>query len=396
MPTRRIVLLATLFVAIVCLVPLFLAPSNSAQAGQKSPEGEYRILEPLRSGSLTLFPVVRTDQADAAKKWDYITLDEGLRSGEVVVTEYGKLDRMVRPHGHARPIENYRGDRVNTLVLVNNSNRPLILLAGEIVTGGKQDRVIGKDRIVPAGSDPIDLSVFCIEHGRWTESSDKFGAAGKGTAGSFMVQPSVRTEAMVAQNQQQVWDSVHRSVETASKAAAPQHSSVDASPRPLELGTTSYAKVLGDQRVQKQVDSVAEPLTRSNREVLDKLRAEHAVGVVVAVHGEIIWADIFATPDMLAAYWTKLVRSYAAESFDEIGTGKSATVADVQRFLDRPVHGSESSEGETGVYRYREIRGNTQSTFLLQVLLPGTDFNAHISRVAEEGREANVRPIAIE
>jgi len=33
---------------------------------------------------------------------------------------------------------------VNRLVLVNNSKRPLLLLAGEIVTGGKQDRVIGK------------------------------------------------------------------------------------------------------------------------------------------------------------------------------------------------------------------------------------------------------------
>ena len=68
---------------------------------------------------------------------------------------------------------------MNTLVLVNNSKRPLLLLAGEIVTGGKQDRVIAKDRIVPAGGDPIDLSVFCIEHGRWTESSEKFGATAK-------------------------------------------------------------------------------------------------------------------------------------------------------------------------------------------------------------------------
>ena len=61
------------------------------------------------------------------------------------------------------------------MVLVNNSKRPLILLAGEIVTGGKQDRVIGKDRIIPAESDPIDLGVFCVEPGRWVGSSDRFG-----------------------------------------------------------------------------------------------------------------------------------------------------------------------------------------------------------------------------
>jgi len=57
---------------------------------------------------------------------------------------------------------------VNQLVLINRSKRPLLLLAGELVSGGKQDRVIGKDRIVPVGAPPLPLDVFCVEHGRWT------------------------------------------------------------------------------------------------------------------------------------------------------------------------------------------------------------------------------------
>ena len=101
---------------------------------------------------------------------------------------------------------------MNTLVLVNHSKRPLLLLAGEIVTGGKQDRIVAKDRIVPADSDPIDLSVFCIEPGRWTESSSTFGASSKSSAHSFMVQPTVRERAMAEQDQQQVWDSVHGAI----------------------------------------------------------------------------------------------------------------------------------------------------------------------------------------
>src|ERR1017187_3160356 len=104
------------------------------------------------------------------------------------------------------------GAQVNQLVLVNNSKQPLVLLAGEIVTGGKQDRVIAKDRIVQAGGDPVDLSVFCIEPGRWTESSPTFGAAAKTASRSFMVQPTVRQKAMVAKDQQQVWDSVRGSI----------------------------------------------------------------------------------------------------------------------------------------------------------------------------------------
>ena len=76
-------------------------------------------------------------------------------AGEVIVTESGSVQPLMRrPRPPAPP-----GAQVNQLVLVNNSKRPLILLAGEIVTGGKQDRVIGKDRIIPGESDPIDLAV---------------------------------------------------------------------------------------------------------------------------------------------------------------------------------------------------------------------------------------------
>jgi hypothetical protein len=114
------------------------------------------------------------------------------------------------------------------------------------------------------------------------------------------------------------------------------------------------------------------------------------------VHGEIVWADVFATPDMLAAYWTKLVRSYAAESFDTGRSyGKGSGVAEAQRFIEDPVHGAETSEGETGVYRYREVRGTMRSSFYLEVLMGGADFNAHISRVAEEGSSAKLNPVIV-
>ncbi len=389
---------------LACLVvPVAMVPNLEVQAGERPNDGEYRVLEPLQSGALTLFPVVRNDGPSAAKKWNYITLDEGLRSGEVEVTEAGRASGMVRPrHAQVLPIQ-HSGAQVNTLALINNSDKPLLLLAGEIVSGGKQDRVIGKDRIVPAHSDPIDLSVFCIEPGRWVGSSDKFGAVSENKNFSFMVQPSVRSKAMVQKDQQQVWNSVNRSVETAQvmagSPAVPREGGVIGETSPSMsrgMNTTSYAKAMNDERIVKQVDSVAEPLVRSSHEVLQKLREQHAVGVVVAVHGEIIWADIFATPDMLAAYWTKLVRSYAVESFDNIRAGTAkAGVAEAQKFVDRPSHGEETSAGETGLYNYREVRGQAMSSFYLQVLLPGTDFYAHISRVVEEGTVGKLSPVMI-
>jgi hypothetical protein len=94
----------------------------------------------------------------------------------------------------------------------NNSKRPLILLAGEIVTGGKQDRVIGKDRIIPAESDPIDLAVFCVEPGRWVGSSDRFGVGQANGAAMVapMAAPNVRAKAMADKDQQQVWSEVSK------------------------------------------------------------------------------------------------------------------------------------------------------------------------------------------
>ena len=208
--------LATVFATVMAAV-LAVGQYQPVAAGPVESSG-YKVLKPIESGDLTLFPVVRTNGKTPPAD-QFLTLDEGLKNGEVEVTEAGRVRGLVRSrNGVALP---YRGDQVNTLVLVNNSKRPLLLLAGEIVTGGKQDRVIAKDRIVPAGGDPIDLSVFCIEHGRWTESSEKFGATARTSMGSFMVQPTVRQQAMVAKDQQQVWNSVNGAISTMAVAAAP-------------------------------------------------------------------------------------------------------------------------------------------------------------------------------
>jgi hypothetical protein len=279
---------------------------------------------------------------------------------------------------------------VNTLVLVNNSKRPLLLLAGEIVTGGKQDRVIAKDRIVPAGGDPIDLSVFCIEHGRWTESSEKFGATAKTSMGGFMVQPTVRQEAMVAKDQQQVWNSVNGAISTMATAAAPARGAVDGG---SALGTTSYAKAMQAQAVSAKVDEAAAGLMQSREQALATLRQEHAVGVVVALRGEVIWADIFSDTELLTRYWTKLVRSYAVEGLATGKERKVATVADAQNFLDAASHGRETSEGEVGVYRYREVKSDGTDLFALEALLPGTGYDVHVSKLKIKDARGLVRVV---
>ncbi|HEV2448632.1 MAG TPA: DUF6569 family protein [Candidatus Sulfopaludibacter sp.] len=375
--------------AVVCGQVLFPRAEVAGAAGGPGENDSYRVLAPIESGNLLLFPVVRAN-GKSAPGAPFLTLDEGLKNGSVEVTEAGKVRGLVRHRGgDAGPwSEHFTGDQVNTLVLVNNSKQPLLLLAGEIVTGGKQDRVISKDRIVPPGSDPIDLSVFCIEPGRWVESSAMFSMSDKTPMAGFMVQPMVREQAMAAKNQQQVWASVHGSIAAVAAAPMPSGGPMRAAPPPE---TTSYAKAMQSDAFKEKVDEAAAPLMTSRDEIMAQLRKENAVGVVVAVRGEIVWADIFSSTDLLSRYWTKLVRSYAAESLTAGETHAAPTVADAQRFLEMPTGGTENSEGSVGIYRYFELKSGGTEEFVLESLLPDAKGEVHISKLKLRNAEMRSR-----
>ena len=335
----------------------------------------YQVLAPIRHGNLTIFPVVATRSHDTSA---FLTLDEGLRSGEVIVTEAGSISPLVRPrHPHAEPqIRPAGGAEVNRLVLVNNSKKPLLLLAGEIVTGGKQDRIIGKDRLIPAESDPVDLGVFCVEPGRWVGNSAQFHGAGD--LGGI-VQPSVRAKAMADKNQQKVWDAVGQT-----RTAMAESVTVQSSAEAVEVErTSSYAGVLQNKAVNGKIDSVAAPVERDYQSVISQLRDKNAVGVVVAVNGQLVWADVFASTKLLEKYWPKLVRSYAAESMVQQAKLAPVEMKSAQEFLDHLQGRREVVENEPGLYRHSEISGDGFKVFELTSLLPNTGFDLHLAKMSD-------------
>ncbi len=293
----------------------------SGNAGPGRPEGNWRLLDPISYENITIFPVVSSSNQDTS---EFLTLDEGLSSGEVIVSEQGAMGLARTRDGRPVYAPQYSGGAsVNQLVLINRSKRSLLLLAGELVSGGKQDRIIGKDRIVPVGSDPLPLDVFCVEHGRWTGASAQFGAA------KTIVHPSVREQAAVAQDQNEVWDAVRSGTlpraRTAPMAIAGRPEAAPPPPPTLSeeaIGdaiataapTQSYAKIYEQSRVGASVDEfVVELRRRFDRETLG-LKGEPVVGVVVAYGGEVAWSDIFASGEVFEHYWSKLLRSYAVEA----------------------------------------------------------------------------------
>ena len=357
-----------------------------------APRGDYKLLAPISHGDLTIFPVVSATTHDTTQ---FLTLDEGIRSGEVQVMERGNIGGMIRHRPNERPYTD--SAQVNQLVLVNSSKRPLILLAGEVVTGGKQDRVVGKDRIVPAESDPVDLSVFCVEHGRWVGTDGKFD-----THASVMAQPSVRKKVMADADQTKVWGAVSSAKTTMSArvAAAPaiSGSGPDGGAIGGTLGntshpsgvytreldsTSSYAKVIENGAVKQQMQAITEPMQKAYESVIKQLRNQNALGVVVAIRGRVVWADIFANNALLSKYWPKLLQSYAAESLTVPGTPGEASMKDAERFLNGWEARHETVDSEPGLYRQRELVGDRFRAFELTSLLGKNEFDVHLSKMAE-------------
>jgi len=347
--------------------------------GKPSP---WRLIEPIQYENLIIFPVVSARSADTA---GFATLDDALAAREAVVTEGGA--NVIRRTRDGRPpaIPQQQGASVNQLVLINRGSKPLVLLAGEMVSGGKQDRIISKDRIVPPGAEPIPLDVFCVEQSRWS-SGAQF------SAGKIMVHPSVREKAAVDQEQNKVWAAV-RSGTTSSPGGGEGSGGgggTYAAPAVVTSGsigevvaseapTGAYQKIYQSKKVNSTVEPFVEEVQRRFARRIAGLKGESVVGVVVAYGGELAWSDIFASGEMFARYWPKLLPSYVVEALARPRTREQASLDDAGEFL-RPITGHETSESEPDVYRLTQVTQGRYVEIELEALRPA-DIMLHTLKI---------------
>jgi hypothetical protein len=390
-----IVFAAILILAGAAILKIMAAPNSRVAAapaggGQAQP---WSIGEPITYQDLTIFPVISSQNSDTS---DFETLDQALSSGDAVISEQGGYMRRTRD---GEPVPIYTGgSAVNQLVLVNRGKRPLLLLAGEVVSGGKQDRIIGKDRIVPIGSAPLPLDVFCVEHGRWTGASMQF------SAGETMVHPTVRLQAAVKQDQTQVWAAVRD--ETAKVGEKSESVTVEGQAAGLGLSgrnyeaitvppalpqaaiggviqeapSQSYRRIYQSPTVQNSVEGFADEMSRRFDHATSGIKGGRVVGVIVAFGDEVAWSDVFASSQLFETYWPKLLRSYVVEALTRPAVREAATVDDARDFL-RPVTGRAEEDTEPGVYTWREQSMNDLTQIELEALAP-KPITLHWLRVA--------------
>src|ERR1700730_8637481 len=115
---RSKLLLPILVSAVITGLAVLIA--GAATAGEIPSTSHYKVLAPIGHGNLTVFPAVTTTSTDTQ---GFLTLDEGVRAGEVIVSESGTVAPLLRPRHGFRPTRYQPGDgaEVNRLVLVNNS-----------------------------------------------------------------------------------------------------------------------------------------------------------------------------------------------------------------------------------------------------------------------------------
>jgi hypothetical protein len=367
------------FAAALCawallLAALALPPApRAAQAKGGGRDQDWHVLAPVSYKNLTIFPVRAADRPGSDA---YITLDEGTKAGTVVITEKGgAAARVARPRGRAarRQSVGYDGGggdaTVNELALVNRSGRKLLLLAGEVIVGGKQDRIVQEDRVVPAVSVPVALDVFCVEHGRWSARDEGRGGAATRRAAreapapvkfsslGAVAHPALRAAAQDRKEQGEVWSEVSKNN--------------------AKLGTTNstdtYQEVYSSTRVGAQMEDYMRVL---EREVL----RPGVVGVVVARNGEPVWADVFASQRLFAAYWPKLLKSYVVDALGDNTSEKRPTADEASRYL-REREGTVSATTQEGVYQLVKTEQAAYAVFELRDISLAAPLRLHFNKM---------------
>ena len=265
------------------------------------------VTGPYQHENLSIFLLHNPNTADTSR---YVTLEEALDQKKVVVHETGQVGELL--------IENLFDDR------------DVYIQSCEIVRGGRQDRTIGVDFVVPAKSGRVPIPTFCVEMGRWhrrgAESEEVFSSSK-----NYLSSKPLKMAAKMYASQQAVWDSVAETQAKLSHSVAGSVHDAD-SPSSLEL-TLDNKKITAQRKKYRQ----------SLAKIIDSQPA--ATGFVFAVNGQLSSGESYASHALFRKLWGKLLDAAVVEAVAESGgaskkTSSAVTVESVRHFLKKAETGS--------------------------------------------------------
>ena len=217
----------------------------------------------------------------------------------------------------------YETSEVNQLEVENLSKQfDVFIQSGDIVKGGKQDRVLAVSIIIPAGSGRVKIDAFCVESGRWTkrgsEDSTKFTSSN-----DRIVTKELKIAANAARSQSEVWHQVSEAQARLSKNVG---GDVKAGP-----SRSSLQLSLEDGKVVTSVNDYVRSLSHIVNGKSD------VIGYAVAINGKISSADVYVSNALFKKVWLKMLKASATEAVSE---SRSVRIAEpvkaeaVRGFLD--------------------------------------------------------------
>ncbi|MBC8064017.1 MAG: hypothetical protein H7Y17_04250 [Chlorobia bacterium] len=275
--------------------------------------GDFSLHPPIQAGSVAIVPV-SLNKTPSTQDGNFITLAEAKKEGLVEISELGD-------------------EEVNALQVTNKGTRPLLLLGGDLLLGGKQDRIVARDVIVPPGK-TMNVEVYCVEHGRWDDRSEHFEY--KDT-----VVPEKVRQAAAHEGQSAVWSEVDGY--NAKNGAGG--------------GSLTVMAGMGSEKVTKSVDG---NLPKVLKEVGEH---KNVVGFIYIRNGKLQSADLFGNPKVLDATKNSLIRGYLSDGA-AYAVEPDATISTrvYRKFMedilkDRDNRSKRSVAGKTGKWEAGALRG---------------------------------------
>jgi len=194
-----------------------------------------------------------------------ISLQQAMKEGKVHIKEWY-----------------YNGDAdVRTLQISNKSNDHIVLQQGDMLKGGKQDRMIAESKILAPKQQDEFLSVYCIERGRWDKKATTFSYAG--SADAWL------KKTMDSTNQQQyIWKEIEHRL--------PNNDAV--------ITTWPYLQVFNDTT---KIDTSYTNFFQQKMKVSDSLFA----GYIAVTDSSIISCEVFASTTLTVQFFDKLIKSWS-------------------------------------------------------------------------------------
>ncbi len=255
---------------LVIAVATLSGPPAGAEPPAPAPDSDGLVFgAPVAYHNMTLVPVTTRAKGPFVR---YDLLETGLAARTLSIRELaGRSDEA----------------SVNAVEIRNRGQRPVFLLGGEMILGGKQDRIIQSDTVVGNNGKWHRVAVFCVEQGRWRGRKMAF------SAGNALAHGGLQAAALTG-SQSKVWEEVSR------KNMA----------HGTENSTQTYRRTIQNEDVRRQIANYRGEL----RKLLPKDGT--LAGFVFGINGQIRVADLFGNPPLLADLQDKLLSAYILEALE--------------------------------------------------------------------------------